>query len=251
MTRKYLLRLFIAKLTALHVGKIVLIVVWGGMDRNGEERTRRWMQENEIAAGRVVESWLDDHPNKLQQIAHKYQLSQQLQLSPPSNKLKTCRAISQPDTHLRRHTLRHFESTPNFHSRRMSLDQLRRLNKHDMFLELLRDIVSPDFDVNNVSHKILLNVLVLTEADRSSMFLVSGSDENPVLVSRFFDVTDNSTVDSALHKESEALKIPINENSIVGSVALTKKTINLEDAYQVGCLLFVYVYCLLMLVGTT
>lgn len=100
-------------------------------------------------------------------------------------------------------------------------------------MELLRHVVSPDFDVNSISHKILVNVLLLTNADRSSLFLAEGCSNNPILVSRLFDVTEDSTVESAIHDETEAIKIPVGVG-IVGAVASTGEKINLKDAYQVG-----------------
>lgn len=100
-------------------------------------------------------------------------------------------------------------------------------------MELLRDVVSPDFNVNSISHKILVNVLLLTNADRSSLFLTEGCSKKPILVSRLFDVTEDSTVESAIHDETEAIKIPIGFG-IVGTVASTGERINLKDAYQVS-----------------
>ena len=99
-------------------------------------------------------------------------------------------------------------------------------------MELLRDVVSPDFDVNSLSHKILVNVILLTNADRSSLFLVEGPEDNPVLVSRLFDVMENSTVESALHEEVDAIKMPAGVG-IAGYVAQTGEALNLEDAYEV------------------
>ena len=113
-----------------------------------------------------------------------------------------------------------------------SSDQLRKLNKQDLFMELLKDVISPDFDVYSLSHKILVNVLLLIDADRSSLFFVEGTKENPILISRLFDVTGHSSLESVLHDESESIKIPFGVG-IVGQVAKTGKLINLKDAYDV------------------
>lgn len=117
-----------------------------------------------------------------------------------------------------------------------STDQLRKLNKQDLFMELLKDVISPEFDVYSLSHKILVNVLLLIDGDRSSLFFVEGSKENPILISRLFDITAHSHLESVLHDDSEAIKIPFGVG-IVGQVAQTGELINLKDAYEVKMLL--------------
>ena len=125
--------------------------------------------------------------------------------------------------------MKHFGTVPNQQHRAKAGD-LRSLDKHSLFMELLRDVISPNFDVNSLSHKILVNVMLLVNADRSSLFL---ADENgQVLVSRLFDVMENSTVEDAIHAESEAIKIPFGVG-IAGNVAATGQAINLENAYNV------------------
>ena len=109
---------------------------------------------------------------------------------------------------------------------------MRKLDKHYLFVELLADVVSPNFDINHLTHKILVIVLVLTNADRSSLFLVEGPKDNPILVSRLFDVMENTSVEEAVHDDSEAIKIPMG-TGIAGSVAKTGDTINAKNAYQV------------------
>ena len=101
-----------------------------------------------------------------------------------------------------------------------------------LFVELLTDVVSPDLDVDHLTHKILMNVLILTKADRSSLFLVEGPDDNQILVSRLFDVTENTSAEDAIHDESETIKMPMGVG-IAGMAAKTGETINLKDAYEV------------------
>ena len=84
--------------------------------------------------------------------------------------------------------------------------ELLKMDKHSLFMELLRDVVAPNFDVNTLSHKILVNVMLLVNADRSSLFLADEGQK--MLVSRLFDVTIESSVEDAIHEESEAIKIP-------------------------------------------
>ena len=119
-------------------------------------------------------------------------------------------------------------------SRKKSAAELRKLPKYEMLMELVRDIAY-DLDVNSLSHKILTNVNVITYADRSSLFLVEGDDKNTLLVSRLFDVTENSTVEESVHSDEEAIKIPFGVG-IIGHAAKEGKHINIEDAYAVRIL---------------
>ncbi|XP_060580416.1 cGMP-specific 3',5'-cyclic phosphodiesterase-like isoform X1 [Ruditapes philippinarum] len=109
-------------------------------------------------------------------------------------------------------------------------DKLLAMNESEMFMELIRDIAS-ELDVNVLCHKILRNVSVLTGSDRGSLFLVRGSKDNRLLVSKLFDVTENSTLEDSLHTEETEIKIPLGKG-IVGTVALTKEAVNIKDAYE-------------------
>ncbi|XP_053406737.1 cGMP-specific 3',5'-cyclic phosphodiesterase-like isoform X2 [Mercenaria mercenaria] len=109
-------------------------------------------------------------------------------------------------------------------------DKLLAMNESEMFMELIRDIAS-ELDVNVLCHKILRNVSVLTGSDRGSLFLVRGSKDNRFLVSKLFDVTENSTLEESLHTEETEIKIPLGRG-IVGAVALTKETVNIKEAYE-------------------
>ncbi|KAL4232240.1 hypothetical protein ACF0H5_009814 [Mactra antiquata] len=108
-------------------------------------------------------------------------------------------------------------------------EKLLAMNESELFMELIRDIAS-ELDVNVLCHKILRNVSVLTGSDRGSLFLVRGSKENRYLVSKLFDVTENSTLEESLHTEATEIKIPFGRG-IVGAVASTKEIINIKDAY--------------------
>lgn len=59
-------------------------------------------------------------------------------------------------------------------------------------MELIRDI-SNELDINVLCHKILVNVGLLTQADRSSLFLVKGTTKNRYLVAKLFDVTQDTS----------------------------------------------------------
>lgn len=115
-------------------------------------------------------------------------------------------------------------------SRRKS--KLQDLNEKELFMELIRDIAN-ELDINMLSHKILVNVSILTNSDRCSLFLVRGSRENKVLVSKLFDVTSESTVDESIRSEEDEIRVPLGVG-IAGHTAATGETINIKDAYSVS-----------------
>ena len=84
--------------------------------------------------------------------------------------------------------------------------------------------------MNVLSHKIIVNVMLLVNADRSSLFLTD--EVQSMLVARLFDVTVDSAVEDAMHDDSEAIKIPIGKG-IAGHVAETETPMNILDAYNV------------------
>lgn len=62
------------------------------------------------------------------------------------------------------------------------------LDESELFMELIRD-VSNELDIDVLCHKILVNVGLLTRADRGSLFLARGSSNSKYLVAKLFDVT--------------------------------------------------------------
>lgn len=116
--------------------------------------------------------------------------------------------------------------------RRRRKSKLGELDEKELFMELIRDIAN-ELDINMLSHKILVNVSILTNADRCSLFLVRGSRDNKVLVSKLFDVTSESTVDEAIRSEEDEICVPLGVG-IAGHAAATGESINIKDAYLVG-----------------
>ena len=110
--------------------------------------------------------------------------------------------------------------------------QLRDLDEKELFMELIRDIAN-ELDINMLSHKILVNVSILTNSDRCSLFLVRGSRENKVLVSKLFDVTSESTLDESIRSDEDEICVPLGVG-IAGHAAATGETINIKDAYSVS-----------------
>lgn len=58
-------------------------------------------------------------------------------------------------------------------------------------MELIRDIAN-ELDINVLCHKILVNVGLLTHADRGSLFLAKNTPKNRYLVAKLFDVTQDT-----------------------------------------------------------
>ena len=189
-----------------------------------QEFVESWLKSHEEFAASFVESWLEAHPLKARRYCNTkcHGSTQNFHHA----------GLSVPDGGS---LLQQYISTPNLPAKtkkRRSATELRKLDRQELFVELLKDVVSPNFDVNSLSHKILVNVLVLTNADRSSLFLVEGPEDNPLLVSRLFDVMENTSVEDAVHDDSDAIKLPFGVG-IIGAAAKSGKHINLENAYEV------------------
>ena len=66
--------------------------------------------------------------------------------------------------------------------------QLDMMDDSDLFMELIRDVAN-ELDIDVLCHKILVNVGLLTHADRGSLFLARGPRDARYLVAKLFDVT--------------------------------------------------------------
>jgi hypothetical protein len=66
--------------------------------------------------------------------------------------------------------------------------QLDMMDDSDLFMELIRDVAN-ELDIDVLCHKILVNVGLLTHADRGSLFLARGPRDSRYLVAKLFDVT--------------------------------------------------------------
>ncbi|ALC45432.1 Pde6 [Drosophila busckii] len=112
-------------------------------------------------------------------------------------------------------------------SRRHLMD----LDEGELFMELIRDVAN-ELDIDVLCHKILVNVGLLTHADRGSLFLAKGTPNNKYLVAKLFDVTQNTALKDAVKRaRAEEIIIPFGIG-IAGMVAQTKEMINIKEAYQ-------------------
>ncbi|XP_016845870.1 cGMP-specific 3',5'-cyclic phosphodiesterase isoform X1 [Nasonia vitripennis] len=110
-------------------------------------------------------------------------------------------------------------------------EELNRMDESDLFMELIRDVAN-ELDINVLCHKILVNVGLLTHADRGSLFLAKGPLEDRYLVAKLFDVTQDTEFEEAVQRaRSEEIRIPFGVG-IAGYVAQSKRIINIKDAYK-------------------
>lgn len=110
---------------------------------------------------------------------------------------------------------------------------LKNSNEKQFFFEIVRDIAN-DLDLTTLSYKILVNVGILTNADRCSLFLVEGSKGKQSLVSKVFDVQvggPNSPSKDFIDHQRE-IRVPWGKG-LVGYAAETGETVNIPDAYAV------------------
>lgn len=111
--------------------------------------------------------------------------------------------------------------------------RLKETNEREFFLELVKDI-SNELDLTNLSYKILINVCILVDADRCSLFLVEGPAHKRTLVSKFFDVHSGTTVrPSSSTLNSNEVQVPWGKG-IIGYVAEHGETVNISSAYEVN-----------------
>lgn len=108
---------------------------------------------------------------------------------------------------------------------------LKNSNERQFFFEIVRDIAN-DLDLTTLSYKILVNVGILTNADRCSLFLVEGPKGKQSLVSKVFDVQvgcPNSPAKDFINQQRE-ITVPWGKG-LVGYAAETGETVNIPDAY--------------------
>lgn len=90
---------------------------------------------------------------------------------------------------------------------------LAQLDEGELFMELIKDIAN-ELDIDVLCHKILVNVELLTHADRGSLFLVRGnSTQSRYLHAKLFDVCQDTGEEMNLPSASEREKLSLCENS--------------------------------------
>ncbi|XP_032584415.1 cGMP-specific 3',5'-cyclic phosphodiesterase [Drosophila mojavensis] len=122
-------------------------------------------------------------------------------------------------------------SNSSVHALPESRRHLMELDEGELFMELIRDVAN-ELDIDVLCHKILVNVGLLTHADRGSLFLAKGTPNNRYLVAKLFDVTQTTALkDAVTRARAEEIIIPFGIG-IAGMVAQTKQMINIKEAYK-------------------
>lgn len=109
---------------------------------------------------------------------------------------------------------------------------LKRSNEEDFFYEIIKDIAN-NLNLKTLSYNILVNIGILTNADRCSLFLVEGSKGRRSLVSKLFDVHPICLHSTSSEWSGIEIRVPWGKG-IVGYAADTGQTVNIEDAYAVS-----------------
>ncbi|KAM3960650.1 cGMP-specific 3',5'-cyclic phosphodiesterase [Aphomia sociella] len=105
-----------------------------------------------------------------------------------------------------------------------------QLDEADLFMDLIKDVAN-ELDIDVLCHKILVNVCLLTSADRGSLFLAKGTPPNRYLQAKLFDVTRDTELNDALKTaRTQEIKIPFGVG-VAGLAAQTKHPINIKNAY--------------------
>ncbi|ELU06480.1 hypothetical protein CAPTEDRAFT_169631 [Capitella teleta] len=107
--------------------------------------------------------------------------------------------------------------------------QLRAHNERDFFLEIVKDI-SHGLDMTSLTSRILVNISILLNADRSSLFFVDGHKSKKSLVSKVFDIYAGTNCFPAAHGNN-MVRVPWGEG-IIGHVAETGNAANVRNACQ-------------------
>ncbi|XP_053483948.1 dual 3',5'-cyclic-AMP and -GMP phosphodiesterase 11A [Ictalurus furcatus] len=108
---------------------------------------------------------------------------------------------------------------------------LKESDEREFFLELVKDI-SGELDMTNLGYKILVNVCVMVNADRCSLFLVEGPAHERTLVSKFLDV-HSGTVGRPCSSAVPVAEVQVPwGKGIIGYVAEHGETVNVSNAYE-------------------
>lgn len=188
----------------------------------------QWLHENEDFTNQFVLEWLQTHPDLLRctpttELAPSAPFVQSHSAAPSDQHRGT---IACPKRASER------SLSEQSHYTRRDARELRDLSQSKMFMELVKDVISMDFNPTRVSQRIVEACMMLTKAATASIYLVDGD----LLVSRLLDVTDSTglmQVEWSACSTSEAICVPVGAG-IVGGVAQSGIALNIPDAYEVS-----------------
>ncbi|KAK4876089.1 hypothetical protein RN001_012511 [Aquatica leii] len=177
-----------------------------------------WLESNPD----IVEAWLREHAS--------HELIQRVQQAvlPSLPSAKTTSITSDLfQLWLAASPVKNDQQPQNVRPRR----DLGSMDEGELFMELIRDVAN-ELDIDVLCHKILVNVCMLTHADRGSLFLAKGPASDRHLDAKLFDVRHDTSFEEAIKQAyPEEYRIPFGVG-IAGTVAQNKTLINIKDAYN-------------------
>uniref|UniRef100_A0A803YKF9 GAF domain-containing protein n=1 Tax=Meleagris gallopavo TaxID=9103 RepID=A0A803YKF9_MELGA len=103
---------------------------------------------------------------------------------------------------------------------------------HEILFELIQDM-QESINMEKVVFKTLRRIRSLIHADRCSLFMYRQRNGTPELATRLFNIQEGSTLEECLVSPDCEIVYPL-DLGIVGYVAQTKKTMNIQDVSEVG-----------------
>ncbi|KAL3837315.1 hypothetical protein ACJMK2_022681, partial [Sinanodonta woodiana] len=118
---------------------------------------------------------------------------------------------------------------PRYPSKDIDLKrEMRHRNEREFFMEIVKEIAN-DLDLLSLSEKMMVNVSILIDGDRSSVFVIEGKNTpKPSLISKIFDVHAGTHVLPSTSANS-CVRVPWGKG-IIGHVAETGEVVNLKEA---------------------
>lgn len=105
-------------------------------------------------------------------------------------------------------------------------------NESEILFELIQDM-QETINMEKVVFKTLRRIRALIQADRCSLFMYRQRNGTPELATRLFNIQEGSTLEDCLVHPDCEIVYPL-DIGVVGYVAQTKKTMNIQDVKEVG-----------------
>ncbi|KAM6986378.1 rod cGMP-specific 3',5'-cyclic phosphodiesterase subunit beta [Aplochiton taeniatus] len=105
--------------------------------------------------------------------------------------------------------------------------ELGQVEEAHVLFDLIKDM-QESINMEKVVFKILQRISALIHADRCSLFMYRQRNGVAELATRLFNVTPDSVLEDCIVQPDSEIVYPL-DLGIVGNVALTKKTVNIQD----------------------
>ncbi|XP_036382773.1 rod cGMP-specific 3',5'-cyclic phosphodiesterase subunit beta-like [Megalops cyprinoides] len=118
------------------------------------------------------------------------------------------------------------ESTVDFET----FKEMSQVEEGEVLWDLVRDM-QENVNMEKVVFKILKRICILIQADRCSLFMYRQRNGIPELATRLFNVSSTAELNDCLVQPDSEIVYPL-DMGIVGHVAQTKKSINVQDVSE-------------------